>query len=351
MGKIKEELIDSRELNLTQSCQLDEMFRILQRQPSSKMVYSGIKQNSVGFVFGPSKVGKTVFCENLGMLIAAGANEYLGEKIGLSGGKVLFVSLEEFYKGKTERNYKQAVRLRNEFGKNWTESYHTASKDFPRYITTDEEWELLQKLIDNFKPDVVFIDSLTRLYAGSIEESHLAKEVMKRLREISNSTNTTIIVIHHTHKIQNQPLTINSLAGSRVLAQDADFLIGINKTYDNRRYIKEVAFRYKQENDETVKLFSIDEDLWLNYMGEDEEINLLAGYDGRRTDAIRKSIFEFIVDKTAKYEGGVPIQEIKSRFVNTKLMTPVALNDNLNKLIGENKIERLSRGIYKTLSK
>ncbi|MES2398101.1 MAG: AAA family ATPase [Bacteroidota bacterium] len=334
---------------LAYSCPLDEMFRTIHKEPPSKMIYSGIKQNSVGFVFGPSKTGKSIFCENLGMLIAAGANEYLGEHIGIKDGKVLFVSLEEFYRGRTERNLKQAKKLRQSYGKDWTSNFHTAPKNFPRYLATNEEWQLLHKLIDNCKPDVVFIDSLSRLYNGSIEESHLAKEVMKRLRELANSTRTTIIVIHHTPKIHNQPLSIDSLAGSRILAQDADFLIGINKTYDNRRYVKEVAFRYHQENNETVKLFSIDDDLWLSYTGDDEEMTLLAGYDGRRTDVMRKAIFDFIINKSEIYANGIPFQEIKTRFVNTKQLTSVALNDNLNKLISEEKIIRISKGIYKPL--
>src|SRR5690606_9535313 len=104
------------EETLSYSCPLDEMFKTIKSEPPCIMIYSGIKQNSVGFVFGSSKAGKTIYCENLGMLIAAGASEYLGEPIGLKNGKVLFVSLEEFYRGRTERNLKQARKLKNVYG-------------------------------------------------------------------------------------------------------------------------------------------------------------------------------------------------------------------------------------------
>ena len=102
------------------------------KEPPSQMIYSGIKQNSVGFIFGASKAGKTIYGENLGMSIAAGAKEYLGEPIGIENGKVLFVSLEEFYKGRTERNLKQAKKLQKEYGSEWTENYHAAPIDFPQ---------------------------------------------------------------------------------------------------------------------------------------------------------------------------------------------------------------------------
>jgi D-lactate dehydrogenase len=38
-------------------------------EPLPFMYYSGIKENSVGFVFGPPKSGKTIYCENLAMSI------------------------------------------------------------------------------------------------------------------------------------------------------------------------------------------------------------------------------------------------------------------------------------------
>lgn len=336
----------------TDSCTLAQMFVRVKNEPASKMIYSGIKQNSVGFVFGSSKAGKTIFCENLGMSIASGAEEFLGNTIGIKGGKVLFISLEEFYKGRIGRNYKQAIRLSFKYGKEWaSENYHTSPHDFPRYLTTKEDWQLLNELIKKDNPDVVFIDSLSRLYSGSIEESHLAKEIMKRLRELANDTGTTIIVIHHTPKLNNQPLTIDTLAGSRILAQDADFLIGINKTFDNRRYVKEVAFRYHPENSETVKLFSIGEDCWLNYIGDDEELKLLASYDGRRTEETRKAIYDFMVTESENSRAEISLHTIKGRFVNTKRMSSVALNENLKKLISEKKIARVSKGVYKVLPK
>ncbi len=84
--------------------------------------------------------------------------------------------------------------------------------------------------------------SLSRLYSGGIEDSGLAKQVSLRLRELTNKLKITLIVIHHTPKQTGKPITIDSLAGSRILAQEADFLIGVGKTPDGRRYYKEVCF-------------------------------------------------------------------------------------------------------------
>jgi KaiC/GvpD/RAD55 family RecA-like ATPase len=88
-------------------CTLDALIDKVNKEPAIKFVYPGIAPGSIGIVFGPSKSGKTTFCENLAMSIASGANSFLGKPINCTGRKVLFISLEEFYQGRTARNTKQ----------------------------------------------------------------------------------------------------------------------------------------------------------------------------------------------------------------------------------------------------
>ncbi|MBS1669544.1 MAG: AAA family ATPase [Bacteroidetes bacterium] len=350
MTKFNEISNSSNTCETIDSYALDEMFEVIKKEPPTNFIYSGIKENSIGFIFGSSKSGKTIFCENLGMSIAAGACKFLNEPIHKKNGKVLFISLEEFYKPRTERNKKQAIKLKKSYGKDWIKNYRVVDNSFPRYISTDEDWQILNSVIEKFEPNVVFIDSLSRLCPESIEESIVAQRIMKRLRELCNITNTTIIVIHHTPKLYNTTLSINSLAGSRILAQEADFLIGINKAQNGQRYAKEVAFRYHPENDEKVKLFEIDNDCWLHYIGDEDELKIISSIDGRRTDNTRSRIYEFMLSKREQYYNNIPFEIVCQRFVSTKEMTAPALNANLNKLIADEKISRVSKGFYKIAS-
>jgi hypothetical protein len=105
---------------------LREMIEKVQSEPKREMLYSGIQKNSIGFVFGPSKSAKTIFCENLGLSIAAGKGDYLGLPINSENRKVLFASLEEFYSGRTDRNAKQIQRLIKEVGNDsWLDNYRS----------------------------------------------------------------------------------------------------------------------------------------------------------------------------------------------------------------------------------
>jgi hypothetical protein len=327
------------------------MMARVQSEPKMKMIYSGIKENSVGFIFGPSKSAKTIFCENLGFSIASGASSFLDIPLDIENRKILFLSLEEFYAGRTDRNAKQVNKLlsaKNEDA--WLDNYIVVNENMPRYISTDDEWEIIKNVISENKPGVVFIDSLSRLYEGSIEESKVAKDVMRRLRELSNDTKTTIIVIHHTHKLTNVPLTIHTIAGSRIIAQDADFMIGMNKTLDGKRYIKNVAFRYSNDDFEKVKVFTIGTDCWLKLTGEEEEAKLLAAYDGRVSDLNRDKILNFICINTSAEKDFIETKELETSLVKTGELSKQTLHTQLKQLVEDKKIIKITKGKYKVAS-
>ena len=328
---------------------IKELINRVKSEPPQKLVYSGIKENTVGFVFGPAKSGKTTVCECLGLSIAAGLDNFLGLPINIDNRKVLFISFEEFYTGRTERNMKQLSALTQKQHDMVSENYIVVNEEMPRYLHTDEDWQLVDDIITTVNPGMIFMDSLSRLYEGVIEDSKIAKGVMKRLKGLSFKHNAPIVVIHHTPKLYNSPLTINAIAGSRIIAQEADFMIGLNKTLDGKRYIKDVAFRYAPENDETVKLFDIDSNLWVNSQGEAKEVDLLAAYDGRINDVNKEKLFDFISEKGEVNNGIVSFSEIEEKFISTDAMSRQTAFSQLNKLIQEGRITKPDRGQYKCI--
>lgn len=329
---------------------LGDMIKRTASEPKPKMIYSGIKEKSIGIIFGPSKSGKTMFCENLGMCIASGETEYLGLPIDIDNRKVLFISLEEFYTGRTERNSKQVKRLIPTHGAEWLDNFIVINENMPRYLITDDDWKIVEDTINEVHPSIVFLDSLTHMYAGQIEESNKAKEVMRKIRELSERTETTIVVIHHTTKLYDRPLSIDVIAGSRVIAQECDFMIGLNKAMDGKRYIKDVAFRYAPTNDDKVRTFNIDDELWLNLSGEADEIKLLSVADGRRDEANKEKLLNFIVEQTESGATIIPFGTIEDRFADSREMSKPTIAANLKKLVQEKRVIKLEKGQYKVAS-
>lgn len=330
---------------------LDELIERHNQEPPVPFIWSGIKKNSFGFVFGPSKSCKTTFCENLAMSLAANLQSFFNQPITPDEYKVLFISLEEYWQNRTERNKKQIIPINDNLGQsNWVKNYKVINELVPRQVTTDNDWLEIERMIVNSKANVVFIDSLSRLYEGGIEDSGLAKKVAFKLRELTNKLKITLIVIHHTPKQIGKAITQDSLAGSRMLGQEADFMIGIGKNLEGKRYFKEVSFRYRQEQQENVTVFDIDQYQWLIAGAELPEAALLKEPDGRNDDTNPEQIFDFIHEKTTSTQGETYTRELMAEFVTTAIISKQTLYNCLDRLEKSNRISKTGKGIYKSIT-
>jgi len=322
----------------TYTLALNEMIARVENEPTPQFIYSGIKEGSVGIVVGPSKSGKTMFCENLGMSIAAGLSGYLGMPINATNPKVLVLSFEEYYTNRTVRNKRQADALAAVHGNAWMMNYIVATEALPQYISTDSDWKLLADIINSYNPGVVILDSVTRM-CKAIEESVVAQEFMRKLRHLGATTSTTILAIHHTHKLFGQALSIDNIAGSRVVSQELDFAIGINRTLTGQRYIKDIAFRYARNDKETVTTFSIDEQCWLNAIREESEVALLAGQDGRRDDSNGNKILAYFRSLVDSNQEGLTTSALESYFIPAQMSRGTLFNQ-LRKLVTSGKLTK-----------
>jgi RecA-family ATPase len=316
-----------------------ELIKKSKSEPAPQIVWRGITKGSFGFIFGPSKSGKTILCENLAMKLAIGSKQYLGEELMLIPQKVLFVSLEEFWVSRARRNAKQIEIFDIASKKVLEKNYQSVPEDFLRYLDNGEDWSRFINIIKESKSEIVFVDSLTRL-ASNIEESETAKRVTQKLREITHDLGITMIVIHHSTKIGDKPISRDSMAGSRVLAQEADFAIAVTRTQLNDRYIKNIFFRYADDFTETVTKFKINEKLWIDYTEEIQEYMLYRELDGRTDSSNADMILEFI-----KSNSCTTSSVLERTFVANSTMGRKTLFNNLKKLQTQNLIDN-NKGNY-----
>jgi len=306
-------------------------------------VWNGIKEGSFGYVFGPSKSGKTIFCENLALSLGSNQQEFLGHELLQKDHRVLFISMEEFSRQRTERNIKQIEWLKEKTDNQI--NLQVVTDDFPRFFAKEEDWETLERTVIKSEANIVFIDSFTRLSVGKIEESSYTRNVSIKLRELTDRIGVTMVVVHHTPKHSGKFLTIDSLAGSRVLAQESDFMFGINRGLNGDRYFKEVAFRYKRENDEKVMKFEITDDLWISPIGDYYEEGLIK-FPDRRTDDTNLQIVMKLIKEEAERDSD---RSFKSNTIEKKAkewMDRSTFYLKLDQLIADGIITKISKGKY-----
>ena len=169
---------------------------------------------------------------------------------------------------------------------------------------------------------------------------------MRRLKALALETGTTIIIIHHTTKMYGAALSMDNIAGSRVVAQEVDFAIGLNRTIDGKHYIKDVMFRYASCDCETVRTFTIGDDCWIKVTGKTNEYKLMQPTDRRTDDTNTKHVIEAAKAYIEEGNEQVPTAHLKAALV-PGLMTEPTLHSQIKKLEDEETFIKVSRGVYK----
>ncbi|PWG05221.1 AAA family ATPase [Polaribacter aquimarinus] len=326
---------------------LGEMLKEKETRPPTKFLFSGIKQNSMGLIFGPSKSGKTIFCENLAMCIAMGASEYFGYQLDGVPKRVLFVGLEEFWENRADRNGLQLKDLDDNQKQLVSDNLLIQPIDFITKINDEKDWEKLEKMIKDSKAEVVFIDSITRMNSGKLENSADSEKLMQRLRDICHRTKVTLICVHHTPKMGDKIIDIDCIKGSSTFAQESDFAIAVTKSFSGKRYVKEIFFRYAPVNNEFVKEFEITDSVWLEYVGDISESGNSIKPDRRIKSESRKAIVQYLDENCCQT---YKTSDLVNHFKQTLSIQDRQVQTYLSELVLNNKIKNEKKGYYSSVN-
>lgn len=331
------------------SITIDCMLERVAQMPETEYLYRGIVSPGLGIIFGPAKSGKSIFTENLLLAIASGQTSFLGDTIKNSNPRVLLFSLEEYYKSRTDRNRNQIedIKCKQEQSETWTKDFFVIDDSFPRYLHDDKAWELLEAEIVRINPSVVMIDSMGRLTHDPIEDSVVAGKLMRKLRSIAYQHNIVLIVIHHTPKLDNKPLSIASIAGSRVIGQEVDFMIGINRTSCGDRYIKDVAYRYAPDDAEKVLKFRINDNQVIEPLGYETEASILNCAHQAPVIGSDETLSEYFLENTSPDSPILKTSALYKGLVSYKFMSNPTMHEALKRLLKSGKIENLKKGEWK----
>jgi KaiC/GvpD/RAD55 family RecA-like ATPase len=325
----------------------EKMMIEFNKRPKTNYLWSGIKENSFGLVFGPSKSGKTIFCENFAMKIAMGAKEYFGHELSGEPKKILFMGLEEHWENRAERNVKQYSALSDVEKTLININYMYQAIDFQQMILSGQDWVDMENAIIASEAKVVFIDSITRMTSGKIENADIAGDIMRKLRAICYENEITLIAIHHTPKMGDEAITIDKIKGSAIFAQESDFAIGINKTSKGNRYVKNVFFRYAADDYDLVKEFVIDDDIWLDNVAEVEEEEILNRADRRRVANHDDVIVNYFNSNSTK---SYSTSEVVEYFQTVLPIKERSIKGCLSKLSKADKINGSVHGEYSSVN-
>lgn len=179
---------------------------------------------------GDQKIGKSWIAEQCAAeLIKPRGGAWLGMPIHPKkdgkGYRVFFVNSEI----KEAVFYERMQSVLNA-ANSWNFRHNFCSISLRSVYETLDKWkkELIDQIID-FGADIVIVDPIYTLIEGDENQSCDMRPVMLSLREIAETTRTTMIITHHHRKGDMSELDVASrLAGSNVTARFVDTIIDLS---------------------------------------------------------------------------------------------------------------------------
>jgi KaiC/GvpD/RAD55 family RecA-like ATPase len=235
--------------------------------PTIRLYGDLLFKNEVTILAGDTGVGKSILAVDIAIGLARGDKKlapFINEDEAL---KVLYLDYEL-----TDR------QVRNRFrGAIYPENLYRVDID-PDCDSCDITIDHLDGLIEKHQCNVLIVDNISMMASVSTKDPEVAIKIMKEFKQLQKKYGITILALAHTPKrYENNPLQIEDVAGSKMIANYADniFFIANSVKGNNIRYIKQV----KQRNTEMerrvfeLELKSDDNGLHFEYlaMGEEKE--------------------------------------------------------------------------------
>lgn len=230
-----------------------------QMDAPKELIHLIVVEHEVTFLFGDTGIGKTI----LAMQMAC--------EMARLGKRVLYVNFELSQQQWAQRypNYQ------------FPDTLYIANIDYTKMHDVTEQSMILdeiQRRALELDIEVVIIDNFTNLCINSKEGSE-AGNIMLQLMSLRMTHNWTMLILAHVPKRKpGDPLTLNDLAGSKILSNIADNVIGLNKSKKDKdmRYIIQLKYRsfpieLDYKNVQELHLTTSDNWLHFEYGGYDEE--------------------------------------------------------------------------------
>ena len=147
----------------------------------------------------------------------------------------------------------------------------------------DANWlEKLKNVIGKYKPDLIVIDSIAKVFIGDEREVRDVAKIFDGVKPLIEQFGISIVFIHHARK--NKDRTLSDVAGSREFTASADIVL-YSEQFKRNKDTKSFLFR-QDTNRYDLEI----EPLNFDVHGDDEK--LIIEFTGLATDNIKSIILK-----------------------------------------------------------
>jgi len=268
-------------------------------KPIPKMLFGEFWfEGELSILFADTNLGKSILAVQIGNSISK--NEKINPfKLEASKQRILYFDFELSVK-QFENRYSNDYTEHYQFDDNFIRIEINADAEIPNNKDFEEFLcDSLERSIIETDSKIIIIDNITFLRNGN-ESAKDALPLMKHLKMLKSKHGLSILVLGHTPKRDlSKPLSINDLAGSKMLANfcDSAFAIGQSSSDSNLRYFKQLKQRnteqiYDSENVCVCQISKPNNFLQFEFINLDEERNHLKEFKKTDKDELIEQVKE-----------------------------------------------------------
>jgi len=195
-------------------------------------------KNGLGLITGRPGTGKTQLALQFAADLSAGREKFLDYSLSGKPLKVLFLSLE--------MSHYQLQQFTTPLAKRYQgtdlDNLVVYGKGEPVYMNQEAGQRLVDSWMDEYKPDVVIIDSLSQATSGLSDDDEMSK-MFAFLKALRRYHSFALVFIHHHRKKANdaqsrkQANTQSDIYGSYQIAATIDFALDLEDRGDENGYL------------------------------------------------------------------------------------------------------------------
>lgn len=283
-------------MKLFQAKSLTDIVNDPKNQEKSLQVFGDyIRENELSIIFGDTNSCKSLLTGDIALSVICNHATWEGHKMSELplGTQVLYYDLEMSERQVAERYQNMDLPADSFVRISFTPTTYGQAE------LSDLYGDILERTDGFDKPVVLVLDNM-QCFVQNVQNVASVGGFMDTLKNLlSIRKNLTIIVVGHCIKRNlSKPLTENDLAGSKIIANKADVIIGISKSCQgpDMRYVKMVKNRNRKRIDGVAELeISNEPYLHLELIGwGDEDEHLKKSKTGRPglADEQRKLIID-----------------------------------------------------------
>jgi AAA domain len=250
--------------------------------------------NELAILFGDTGKGKSILAVSIANAISKGES-FLGLENAYPAQCVLYYDFEL-----SDKQFQK--RYSNDLGEMYpfNSNFFIDNMDFTDILPKTKNEKFEDNLVEKIKTDIqeteakiVVIDNMTFLSTQSAEDSQVALNLMRKLKELKTEAGISVLVLAHTPKRTNpMGITIQDLAGSKHISNFADnvFALGQSNKDKDLRYLIQVKpsrsgeLKYDKSNVILCEIEKQDNYLTFHPKGNAVEYELLRSGDSDNED-------------------------------------------------------------------